>query len=190
MSLPEGVVPKLDNTFTIVGCGESAQNWTSFGHSIGVNDAFKFGKAFDSLLICNRPEQFSKDRLEIIKNTPHKNFYTHKANWSNIFPQWQRIHFVSWYGELHDNQIYSSETSSFIAISLAYSLGAKKIILWGVDLLKHHLFNPDNPQSHKEVSKHLQLINAIKEKGCEVYLGAKGTAFDNHLPVYKENVLA
>jgi hypothetical protein len=171
-------------TVDIVATGSSSKNWKQHDYSIGVNDCWKLGKPTDALVVCNRPEQFSRDRFEIIKNSTPKDFYSHKSNWSEYFPKWKKLNLVPWYGTLHPKQIYHSDTSSFIALSLAYNLGAKKIIMWGVDLMDHHIYNPFNPQRNREVEAHLQLIGALKEKGVEVYLGANGTAFDDKLKVY------
>lgn len=168
----------------IVATGKSFQNWEQHDFSIGVNDCWKLGKPTDALLVCNRPEQFASDRFEIIKSSTPKEFYSHKSNWAEYFPKWKKLNLVQWYGTINPNQVYSSNTSSFIALSLAYNLGAKKIIMWGVDLMDHHIYNPFNPQTKREVDTHLELIRALNEKGVEVFLGASGTAFDEHLTVY------
>jgi hypothetical protein len=171
-------------TFTIIATGDSAKDWLPEGTCIGVNDAFRWGKAFNYLLICNRPDQFSKERMEIIKRTPHERFYCNKSNWSSIFPDWIKIPLVTWYGTIRRGQVYSSQTSPFIAISLAYTLGAKKIILWGVDFKNHGTFNESNPQTKREIENYLSLFNELKELGVEIFIGSKGSAFDNQLPLY------
>lgn len=171
------------NTFTIVGCGQSAENWKPYGHSIGVNDAFKWGKPLDSLLICNRPEQFNSTRIETILKTNPKNFYTHKNNWAELFPRYIKINIVSWYGVLNPGQVYCSDSSPFIAISLAFTLGAKQIVMYGCDFKNHHIFNDNNSSAKTEIANYIQLFSALKQKGCEVYLGEKGTAFDDLIPI-------
>lgn len=171
-------------TFTIIASGDSAKDWQPHGTCIGVNDAFKFGQAFHYLLICNRPEQFSKERMAVIKKTPHERFYCNKSNWSLIFPNWIKVNLVTWYGLLRPKQVYSSQTSPFIAISLAYTLGATRIILYGVDFHNHSTFNDSNPQTKREIETYLSLFKELKELGVEVCLGAKGSAFDGELPVY------
>jgi hypothetical protein len=173
----------------IVGTGKTATNWKQHDYSIGVNDCWKLGKPTDALLVCNRPEQFSRDRFEIIKNSTPKEFYSHKSNWSEYFPKWKKLNLVQFYGQLNPNQVYSSGTSTFIALSLAYNLGAKNIVMWGCDLIDHHLWNNNNPQTKREVEAHLELIKLMNEKGVEVYLGANGTAFDEHLKVYEEGFI-
>lgn len=171
-------------TVDIVATGQSSQNWKRHDFAIGVNDCWKLGKETDALVVCNRPEQFKGDRFEIIKNSKPKEFYSHKSNWSEWFPKWKKLNLAPWYGTINPGQVYNSDTSPFIAISLAYTLGAKTIILWGVDFINHHLYNPGNPETKKEIVRYLELIAALNEKGVEVYLGASGTAFDNLLSVY------
>jgi hypothetical protein len=170
-------------TFTIIASGSSAKDWQPHGTCIGVNDAFKFGKAFHYLLICNRPDQFTKERMAIIKKTPHERFYCNKSNWSLIFPNWIKVNLVTFYGLIRRNQVYSANTSPFIAISLAYTLGATKIILWGVDFKNHSTFNESNPQTEREIETYLSLFKELKELGVEIFIGSLGSAFDNHLPL-------
>jgi hypothetical protein len=182
-------------TFTIVGCGDSSQNWTPNGYSIGVNDAFKFGKQTDALVICNRPSTFSKDRLDIILSSKPKDFYSHKSNWSEYFPNWKKVRLHTWNGSLHDFRpsdgptAYSSDTSPIIAITLAYNLGAKDIILWGVQFLDHHIFNTTNPNTKREVQAYAQVIACLKEKGVNVYLGTRPSALETYLEVYDERTV-
>lgn len=174
--------------FTIVGCGDSAKDWIPRGHSIGVNDAWKWGKPTDSLLVCNRPSNFNAERLKVITSSKPVNFYSHKGNWAYAFPEWKKINMVQWYGHLVKGMHYSSNTSPFIAFTLAYNLGATEIIMWGVDFVNHKVFNPENPYRDKEVETYMQLIGALTEQGVKVWLGAEGTAFDGKIEVYKSIV--
>lgn len=175
---------KASNTIHIIACGESAKHWKGQGHSLGVNDAGKWGYSLGSLLVCNRPAQFNKERFETIINTNVKNFYSHKSVWLDWFPDWKKINIVPWYGTMNPRQVYSSDTSPFIAISLAYSLGYYEIVLWGVDMKNHKVFHNNNPQTQREVSIYMEMIREMK---ADVYLGANGTAFDNLLPIWKDS---
>lgn len=174
---------------TIVACGESAKDWIPRGHTIAVNDAWKWGKPTESLLICNRPQEFRGERMQTIINSKPKTFYSHKSNWAYAFPNWKKINLVTWYGVARKGQQYSSGSSPFIAISLAWNLGAEDIILWGCDFMNHATFNPENPYRDKEVSTYMELIRALEAEGVKVWLGAKGTAFDGLIPVYNQRVM-
>ena len=179
------------STFTIVATGNSAKDWQSNGYSIGVNDCWKWGKPTDGLLICNRPAEFRGERMAIIQKSTPKDFYSHKSNWAEYFPHWKKIRLHVWNGTLHSwprtdgPSAYSYNTSPIIAITLAYNLGAKEIIIWGVDFVNHHLFNSDNPETKREVKAYSQVFEQLKEKGVSVYRGADGTAFDNELMKYE-----
>lgn len=175
-------------TIHVVGCGETGKEWDGHGISIGVNDAWKFGKPTTYLLVCNRPDQFTAERLRTITSSTPKFFYTHKPNWSMWFPTWKRLNVVTWYGELRKGQYYSSDTSPFIAMTLAYNLGATKIILWGVDFINHKIFNTGNPETKREIGKYQELVNELRNQGVSVYLGCKGSAMESFLTVYHEEV--
>jgi hypothetical protein len=189
-STPEGEFVKVPNReiFTIVGCGQSASDWKENGYSIGVNDSWKFGRPTDAILLCNAPFKFSQERLEVITKSTPKKVFAHKPGWGVWFPDWEQIVIKPWYGTVNPRQIYYSDTSPFIAISLAYTLGAKEIILWGVDFQDHHVFNSGNPQTKREVERYMELITELKELGCEVYLGSKGGVFDDKLKLYGTSV--
>lgn len=177
----------MHNTiYTIVGLGSSAQDFISRGHVIGCNDAAKWDKPLNSLLVCNRPQQFSKERYEVIKNTKCENFYSHKSAWKVEFPNWKKINIIPWYGVYNPGQIYCSNSSPIIAITLAAKLGAKDIIMWGVDMVSHHIFFEGNPQTGKEVMIYLKLWEEFRVAGINLWLGNEGTAFDNYFPIWKD----
>jgi hypothetical protein len=172
--------------YSIIATGSSAQDFIPRGHVIGCNDAARWGKQLNSLVVCNRPQQFSKERYEIIRATKCETFYSHKSAWKAEFPGWKKINLVPWYGTYNRGQIYSSNTSPIIAVTLAAKIGAKEIIMWGVDMMNHHLFNTGNHQTKKEVDIYLQLHEQLKENDIRLWLGNTGTAFDNVIPVWKD----
>jgi hypothetical protein len=177
-------------TVDVVACGQSGKNWVQHDYSIGVNDSWKWGKPTDALLLCNAPFKFPDDRFQIIKNSTPKVFYSNKPSWSQWFPEWKQVTIKPWYGTVNPGQVYYSDTSPFIAISLAYTLGAKQIILWGVDFYNHHIFNSGNPQTKREVERYLELIACLKELDISVFVGAEGSVFDEVLPLFNEPVNA
>lgn len=174
----------MEGLFTIVALGETAKDWIPRGHSIGVNDSWRWGKPTDSLLVCNRPSNFTEERLKIITESKPKTFYSHKSNWAYAFPAWQKINLCQWYGRLVKGQHYSSNTSPFIAMTLAYNLGAKDIILWGVQLLDHKIFNNNNRQTKKEVMNYVQLIEEMDKQNVNVYLGCGPSALEPYVKIY------
>lgn len=171
----------------VIGCGNSANFWDGNGVSVGVNDSFKWGHHIEHLVVCNRPAMFSHDRAEIIKNSKPDHFYSHKADWQEWFPEWHKLNLIPWYGTYHKNKIYNSDTSPFIAICLAVKLGATEIVLWGVDFINHSKFKQGEPGTKREIETYIELIKELESIGIKFYIGSKGTAFDNYLPIYNHD---
>jgi hypothetical protein len=177
---------QIEMTYHIIGCGQTAQHWQGQGPSIGVNDAEKWGFMLDHLVIVNAPNQFQDSRLQtILKSTPGK-VWSHMPEFWGNFKNIEKIRPIEWVkGEkIRDGVVHCSKTSPFIAMSLAYNMGAKEIVLWGVDLINHPKFGVGQSKHVNEMLKFDSYIKALKEKGVEVFIGAKGTSFDNILNVW------
>lgn len=177
-------------TYTIIATGSSAQYFVPRGHVIGCNDAARWGKPLNSLVVCNRPQQFSKERYEIIKNTKCETFYSHKSAWVKEFPGWKKINIVPWYGVYNPGQIYYSNSSPIIAITLAAKMASKltatNVILYGCDFKNHHIFNDANPQTAKEVEVYRSLFGQLHQNNILLWLGNEGTALDKYFPLWKD----
>jgi len=174
---------------SIIGCADSASDWhkVKCDRSIGVNDSWKFNYPTDDLLVCNWPVKFPQYRLDIIKNSKPKQFYSSIDQWSTYFPNMVKIRLTSWDGHLYKDRpdVFShSDTSPFIAVSMAYKAGAQDIILWGVDMIDHSLMNQQNPYTAMELRKWGQLIDTLEREGVKVWLGKSGSALN--LPVCTE----
>lgn len=175
---------------SIVACGDSAEHWHKIpcDLSIGCNDAFKWGHKTNYLLLANWPAKFPQYRLDIIKNSKPDKFFSSVEQWRAYFPNMIKIRLNSWDGHLYKNrpdEFSSSNTSPFIATSMAYKLGASKIILWGVDFKTHKVYNESNPQTKTELSQWKQIIAALRKEGVEVYLGDKGSLMEEFLPIWQ-----
>lgn len=94
---------------------------------------------------------------------------------------------MQWSGTLYPDAVFYSNSSPIIAITLAYQLGAKEIILWGVDFRNHHLFNEGNLQTKREVQAYLEVFECLREKGVSTYRGADGSVFDNLIPMHEKD---
>jgi hypothetical protein len=187
-------IPKEIMTIHIIASGETGAKWDGIGPSIGVNDAAKWGYGLDYLLLLNSPGQFQQSRLETILKTKVKKVYTNlEPVWKKHFDNTHKIHLRKWsVGEkISPNYIYHSHTSPFVGISLAYSWGFNKIVLWGVDLMTHRHFGIGQNKHFPEVNKFRTFALALKEKGVRVFIGSRGTAMDEFLPVWdKESINA
>lgn len=179
-------------TIHVVASGETGSKWDGIGPSIGCNDAAKWGHKLDFLLLLNGPNQFQYSRLEtIIKSTPKKVYTNMPSVWEKYFPNCNRVFLRRWSAgdKLNPNYTYHSGTSPFVAISLAYSWGFNKIVLWGVDLVNHERFGIGKTKHFQELQKFRTFAQALKEKDVKVFIGSRGTAMDSFLPVWdKESV--
>lgn len=124
---------------SVVACGESASEWyqTPHDYSIGVNDCFKLGYGVNELIVVNSPKNFTPERLETIKRTKFDKVKTNSGNWDKIFPQNEIIRMQSFGKYLKKGHIYSSKSSPFVAMSIAFNMGATDVILHGCDYIDH-----------------------------------------------------
>lgn len=183
-------------TVSIVACGDSAKDWhkVPVDLSIGVNDCFKFGHHPDELLIINAPGNFQptkkngyQDRLSVIRKTKPNRFITNdRMSWSRYFPNAHEIHIRPFHKYNRKGEIYYSKTSPFVALSYAFNLGAKDIILWGVDMLTHHEYKAGTRSGDFELLELLKFIALLNNDGVMVWIGNKETALNNYLRVYDE----
>lgn len=186
-------------TVSVIGCGDSAKEWfkTPVHMSIGVNDAFKFGHQFDYLVCVNSPLKFFPsakngrvDRLKTITETKPKKFYCHDSRWKDHFANYQLLTMRPFIGKYIKGRIYSSKTSPFVAITLAASLGATEIIIWGVDMITHHKFSALAPAKHQrdfdlELSYYMILFEELEKHGIKCYVGNENTVLKRYLQTYK-----
>lgn len=183
----------------IVGCGASAKNWASVhvDLSVGVNDCFKFGANPDYLVLVNsahkfrpRPTNNQTDRLSVIRSGSYKKVFIHDfgASWKAYFPNAEKIALRSFIGSLSRKRVYSSKTSPFVAITLAYSLGATELILWGVDMLDHIHYSPGKAHFDSELRNYLKLFELLKANGVKVWIGSPDSVLKPYLPLYQKEV--
>ena len=172
-------------TFTIVACGESAQGWTPRGTCIGSNDCEKFGQPVDILILANHPDKF-KERINIIKKSKATVRSNTPQTWRKMFPNVEKIsRMVFFHKRILPGFTYTSKTTPIMCISTAINMGAKEVILYGVDMLTHHSFRRGVKHGDFEIATYLKFFKEMERLGIKVFLGAKGSAFDNSLPIYE-----
>lgn len=186
------------NTVFVVGCGESAKDWfkTPYDYSVGVNDCIKFGQHPNTLILVNAPHKFQptkdngyQDRISVIKSTKPQEVITNSRNlWAKYFNcnveevRTQSFIKPEWFKK---GNHYHSKTSTFIALNYAFNLGAEKIVLWGVDLVKHPHFPVGDRETDYEIGQYAKLISAIQRQGTEIFIGNENTVLNRFLKVYK-----
>lgn len=177
----------------ILGLGDSAKHYKGQGPLIGVNDAKRWGFEPEYLLLLNTPVQFTKDRLEIIKNTRVKTriFSNSPDKWKKVFREdVQLFNSRSWshsnrLQKISKNYLYHSKTSPFAAISLAYSFGYDEIVLWGVDFVNHRAYSPGKDMFRHEIDNYKSFCMSLNEVGVKVYLGSEESNL-YFLPVWQK----
>jgi hypothetical protein len=125
-------------TIDVLGLGESIKEFTPKGNiTIGVNDVAKHFVT-DKLVVVDKPEKFTKERLQTIVD--HRCImYTHLKEWLP-YRKVKLIDLAFGRGNLNDiesERFCYSNNSTFVAVVLAYKLGATKINIFGADFNNH-----------------------------------------------------
>lgn len=174
----------------IVACGQSASTWhehkSEFDLSIGVNDCAKWGHAPDHLLVIDSPKRFTKERIDIIKSTPAK-FFTRDDQWKSILPSYEKVRLQPFSKHLKKGHVYSSKTSPFVALSLAFNMGATDVVLFGVDLINHQTFNPKNKLRDYELRQYENFCRLLLAQGTQTWISSEESALSKFLPVWKNS---
>ncbi len=164
----------------VIGLGSTWNMWPGTGFSIGVNDIFSRVKT-NNLVVVNSFKQYP-ERLEIIEQSRPEVLWSNMSCWKT-HPNYQQLKIQSWGGILSPGKVYYSNNSPFIAATLAYSLGYRKIILWGVDFNDHKIIAKGTGMYLKAIRDFKSLQNVLLKNGASLYLGCEGSALD--LEVWK-----
>jgi hypothetical protein len=163
----------------VCGCGTSllnfapvASNWTT----IGVNDVpALFEPTY--LLVTDHPERFNSSRCSLINKSKTKYFFTCAKGWRHP----RTVHFdlgTKDIKNLDDPQkIDHFVHSPFVAVGLAYKMGAKRIGLIGVDFTDGHFYNPGDGAHPvikvnylRQVNKaYHSMIHQLKNRGVSLH---------------------
>lgn len=135
--------------------------------------------------IWNHRNKFTQDRVDTIVKTNPIRLYTDNDSWDRYFSNVVKVKTRSWDGHLRKepDRLASASTSPFIAMSLAYNLGATKIVLWGADFQTHHTWTKQNPQMAMELRAYEQFINALRREEIKIYLGTTGSLLEKFLTI-------
>ena len=181
----------MNQSVTIIACGESGSQWDGTGDSIGGNDCFKFGHNVDYLMVIDAPKRFTPERQDTILSSTPRHFLSTQKGWLRQFhdpqvidnlehslkydelyctngPELIRYRFSRWPGRVHKDRIQYSKTSPFAAISLAYNLGYKEITLYGADFKTHKTWNPTNDIMKEELKYYRAMIAELHILGVYV----------------------
>lgn len=169
-------------TVSIVGLGFTAEGWynTNCDLSIGCNDALKWGRNTDWLLVVNR--KFGKDREELIRRSKPKRFFTTIPYFKQFFLKAEDLRLLRYSKHVEKGRVYSSKTSPFIALCLAFNAGAKDIILHGVDLTAHPVIK-DKLRDY-ELRNFEHICKEMNKQGTTVWVSSDKSSLSKFLPVW------
>lgn len=148
-------------TFIVAGCGSSLNYYSDFSkyYVIGVNDIERILTP-DFLVVVNDYRTFMRGRWEHVQNSMSPVIFSHL---DNPGPITRSSHLAKVrIGERNNpnldnlNVVDYTMNSPYMAVIIAYQLGAKKIGLVGVDFTQDHFFSETG--THK-LSKHLKGID-------------------------------
>ena len=169
-------------TVAVIGCGPTAKDWhnTPCDLSIGVNDCARFGKETDWLVVINR--KFPPDRESIIKASKPQKFFTTIPYWQQQFPKAEMLRLQRFAKHVKKGHVYSSKTSPFVALSLAFNAGAKDVIMFGNDLNNHPVIK-DKLRDY-ELRQFERFCREIAAQGCQAWVSSNESSLGKFLPAW------
>lgn len=165
-------------SFVVCACGVSLNDYDNFnGHvTIGVNDAGK--KVWCKyLVVVNEPKTFKYGRWPDVQSNTSEFVFTHLDYLPIDNPEGRRIvvNLGNYEGTDLDNYGFIDYTtnSPYMAIVLAYQMGARKIALVGVDFTMNHFFGETGKhQIMREIERvkeqYSKLGKALSDKGIKI----------------------
>lgn len=165
-------------SFIVAGCGSSLNYYTDFSNNyvIGVNDIERILTP-DFLVVVNDVRTFMRGRWDYVKESLSPVIFSHMDNPGPITRSSNLVKLQI--GERNNPRLDQfavvdhTMNSPYMAIIIAYQLGAKKIAMVGVDFTQDHFFS--NTGTHK-LSKHVKnmdhefsvLRNELEKRGVKV----------------------
>jgi hypothetical protein len=164
----------------VCGCGTSLEQIRGQHEdyiTIGVNDV---PAMFDPtyLLITDHPGRFYGPRKELIQKSKARYLFTCTSGWrhSNL------VHFDLGTKELRNldsnSKIDHFLNSPYVAVSLAYKMGAKNIGLLGVDFTDGHFYNQEDGMHPLIKANYLKRLNSAYQV-MVTELAKRGTSLYN-----------
>lgn len=173
----------IGKRFIVCGTGPSIDTWdwptdNSDQVIIGVND---FGKYFDpDYLVCiDSHNAFTSSRWEYIYNTQADYVFSHLKLPIRDTGKLVKIDFSNRnvYDLASPNKLHKSYLSPYVAVNIAYWMGASEIYMIGVDLVNHPLKNRIT-QINKDF---FNLGQSLRSKGVQLY-NASSISLINTVP--------
>jgi hypothetical protein len=165
-----------DESFVICGCGASLKNFDNFDNhiTIGVNDA---GRQVwcKYLVVVNTPNTFKWDRWKYVEDNKSEWVFTHLPDLPIDNDKKIVVNLGKYAGKDLENYGFIDYTtnSPYMAIIIAYQMGASKIAIVGVDFTQNHFFAETgthivNRQIDQTMTEYSELGKALTEKGIKI----------------------
>jgi len=171
-------------TIEVLGLGPTLKYYNpNDNETIGVNDIFAFHRV-DYLLVMDLPGSFNSDRFHIIVNSTPKRFYSTYLDWE-IMPYFYYVPRAPKSADLSylDTDFLPFHVdSTFSAVCLAYKLGAKRIIMHGVDLKDHPRLKPYWNQEIIQ-DAYMRLLAGLHEREVDFFVGSKESPLSEFIPI-------
>jgi hypothetical protein len=173
----------------VCGCGTSLLDFKEHHHkfvTIGVNDV---PALFDPTysLVTDHISRFNGKRKDIVNGSKAKHLFTCAKGWRHP----SIVHFELGSKDIKHldspNKIDHFVNSPFVAVGLAYKLGASAIGMIGVDFTDGHFYNP-NDGVHSVVR--VNYFNAVNRAYQNLWqkLNNKGISFYNLSPISRIDI--
>lgn len=172
--------------FDVLGLGETLSTYVpnESHRTIGVNDIFKH-HAVDVLVVADVPARFTVERRKVIFNSTPELFLSHVDEWS-VHPSFKKIKLSKGRGQLYDidtpDVFPYSNNSTFIAVVVAYKMGAKTITLHGVDFTTHPSLC--KPNIHEIVIRDFKnLFIELEKRNVGLFVSDSRSVLSGFVPV-------
>lgn len=163
----------------VLGLGKSIHDFKEYeGYRIGVNDIYRYTYC-DRVIVVNSFTKLPERKQYIDTARPLDGLWSHLSSFKE-HPEYRKLEMKPFNGIVRPKTVYFSKSSPFIAMSMAYALGFKEIVLWGVDLVDHPILKDKNKIA--EINNFCKFTSEINKQGVQVYKGSKYSQLD--LPIW------
>lgn len=173
-------------TIHVIGKGESKEFFKHDGNiTIGVNDVNKWIKTDHIVMIDPMNIHYEGQETYMTSNAM---FWSQLEENRTFVKNFTKIELARGRGVVDDfdsDKFVYSITSPFVAVHLAYKLGAKHIVMWGVDFNTHECFDTDSLRN-RALKDFGNLRKKLNERGCKLYVGNEISMFSSILPIFEK----
>ena len=182
-------------TYKILSYGPSLSDYKK-DHcpTMGVNHIFKFQET-DYLVVIDHITTFDQWKLDVIFKSTPKLFLSRTDDWQGNVPNFKQINLFGKtllpenVGNLESiddpKQIPYSNNTPFVACILAYHMGAKNIVMYGVD------FGDDYEEKHPgafaiAMRDFTNLNTKLNERGCKLFVSSNKSRLSEVIPTFSK----